>query len=82
MKVKELIALLQECDENKEVKIDGDMMVNAVQELFFDNEVILFSAPTEENIEEQADEFFCRLAEELEQANGEYLDACKINGVR
>lgn len=75
MKVKELIELLQECDENKEVKIDGDMMVNAVQELFFDNEVIIFSVPTEENIADMVrDDFFLSLAD-----NGDMLDSKYIN---
>lgn len=95
MKVKELIALLQDCNPDKEVTIDNDNIINTVQELFFDDEVVLFTAPKEEEVDDmEKDTFFLALAEEAEKSEaeiafdemmggiGEMLDALKINGVR
>lgn len=82
MKVKELIELLQECNQEKELTVENDNIINGIQELFFSNEVVIFTAPKEEIIEEEESAFFLKLAEELEQAEGEYMDALKINGVR
>lgn len=89
MKVKELIALLQDCNPDKEVVIDNDNIINAVQELFFDNEVVLFTAPKEEEVDDmERDEFFSSLADTLDEMEEvtnnffEVIDALKINGVR
>lgn len=89
MKVKELIALLQDCNPDKEVMIDNDNIINAVQELFFDNEVVLFTAPKEEEVNDmERDDFFLSLADTLDDMNEvvdnffEVVDSMKINGVR
>lgn len=75
MKVKDLIELLQECNPEKEISIDNENIVNGVQELFFDNEVVLFTAPKEETIADMdRDEFFLSLAD-----NGDMLDSKYIN---
>lgn len=75
MKVKDLIAMLQDCDQEKEITIDNDNIVNGIQELFFDNEVVIFTAPKEENIADMdRDEFFLSLAD-----NGDMLDSKYIN---
>lgn len=75
MKVKDLIAMLQDCDQEKEITIDNDNIINGIQELFFDNEVVLFTAPKEEAIADMdRDEFFLSLAD-----NGDMLDSKYIN---
>lgn len=75
MKVKDLIELLQECNPEKDITIDNDNIVNGIQELFFDNEVVIFTAPKEENIADMdRDEFFLSLAD-----NGDMLDSKFIN---
>lgn len=75
MKVKDLIAMLQDCDQEKEVTIDNDNIINDIQEMFFDNEVVLFTAPKEEIIADMdRDEFFLSLAD-----NGDMLDSKYIN---
>lgn len=75
MKVKDLIALLQDCNQEKEISIDNDNIVNGIQELFFDNEVVIFTTPKEENIADMdRDEFFLSLAD-----NGDMLDSKFIN---
>lgn len=75
MKVKDLITMLQDCDQEKEVTIDNDNIINGIQELFFDNEVVIFTAPKEENIADMdRDEFFLSLAD-----NGDMLDSKYIN---
>ena len=77
MKVKELIKLLQECDQEKEVKIDGKN-IYSVEELFFvENCVEIYADEEEEEESQDYTEFFERLV------NGcELLDSLKINGVR
>ena len=75
MKVKDLIALLQDCNPEKEITIDNDNIINGIQELFFDDEVVIFTAPKEENIADMdRDEFFLSLAD-----NGDMLDSKYIN---
>lgn len=75
MKVKDLIELLQECNPEKEVTIDNENIINSIQELFFDDEVVIFTAPKEENIVDMdRDEFFLSLAD-----NGDMLDSKYIN---
>lgn len=75
MKVKDLIALLQDCNPEKEISIDNDNIINGIQELFFDDEVVIFTAPKEENIADMdRDEFFLSLAD-----NGDMLDSKFIN---
>ena len=75
MKVKDLIAMLQDCNQEKEITIDNDNIINGIQELFFDNEVVLFTAPKEEAIADMdRDEFFLSLAD-----NGDMLDSKYIN---
>ena len=75
MKVKDLIAMLQDCNQEKEIVIDNDNIVNGIQELFFDNEVVLFTAPKEETIVDMdRDEFFLSLADD-----GDILDSKYIN---
>lgn len=89
MKVKDLIAMLQDCDQEKEVIIDNDNIINDIQEMFFDSEVVLFTAPKEEEVNDmERDEFFMSLADTLDEmeevANNffEVIDSMKINGVR
>lgn len=75
MKVRDLIELLQECNPEKEVTIDNENIINSIQELFFDDEVVIFTAPKEENIVDMdRDEFFLALAD-----NGDMLDSKYIN---
>lgn len=75
MKVRDLIELLQDCNQEKEIVIDNDNIVNGIQELFFDNEVVLFTAPKEEIVADMdRDEFFLSLAD-----NGDMLDSKYIN---
>ena len=75
MKVKDLIELLQNCNPEKEVTIDNENIINSIQELFFDDEVVIFTAPKEENIADMdRDEFFLSLAD-----NGDMLDSKFIN---
>ena len=75
MKVKDLIKLLQECNPEKEISVDNDNIINGIQELFFDDEVVIFTAPKEENIADMdRDEFFLSLAD-----NGDMLDSKFIN---
>lgn len=75
MKVKDLIALLQDCNPEKEITIDNDNIINGIQELFFDDEVVIFTAPKEENIVDMdRDAFFLSLAD-----NGDMLDSKYIN---
>lgn len=82
MKVKELIQQLQNCNPNAEITINGNEEISAVWDCPLSAMVDITSVPQEEEMEEEASDFFTRLAEELEQAQGEYLDALKINGVR
>ena len=82
MKVKELIQQLQNCNPNAEITINGNEEISAVWDCPTSVMVDITSVPQEEEMEEEASDFFARLAEELEQAQGEYLDALKINGVR
>jgi hypothetical protein len=44
MKVKELIELLQECDPEKEIISENDNTINGIQELYFSNQVVIFTA--------------------------------------
>lgn len=75
MKVRDLIELLQDCNQEKEIVIDNDNIVNGIQELFFDNKVVLFTAPREEIVADMdRDEFFLSLAD-----NGDMLDSKYIN---
>ena len=82
MKVKDLIQQLQNCNPNANITINGNEEISAVWDCPLSAMVDITSVPQEEEIEEEASDFFARLAEELEQAQGEYLDALKINGVR
>ena len=82
MKVKELIQQLQNCNPNAEITINGNEEISAVWDCPLSAMVDITSVPQEEEMEEEASDFFTRLAEELEQAQGEYIDALKINGVR
>ena len=75
MKVKDLIAMLQDCDQEKEITIDNDNIVNGIQELFFDNEVVLFTAPKEEAIADMdRDEFFLSLADDGDMLDSKYIN--------
>lgn len=75
MKVKDLIALLQDCNPEKEISIDNDNIVNGIQELFFDNEVVLFTAPKEETIADMdRDEFFLSLADDGDMLDSKYIN--------
>ena len=83
MKVFELIELLQNCNPNAEVAINGNEEVSAVWDCPLSAMVDITSAPTEEEIDEmERDDFFISLAEETEKDDSEMLDALKINGVR
>lgn len=75
MKVKDLIAMLQDCDQEKEITIDNDNIVNGIQEMFFDNEVVLFTAPKEETIADMdRDEFFLSLADDGDMLDSKYIN--------
>lgn len=79
MTVFKLIQLLQNCDPNKTIKLSNGHNITDVQELFFDNEVVLYTSEQTQEISEeefdfiQYEEYFANL--------GEVLDSAKINGV-
>lgn len=79
MTVSKLIQLLQTCDPNKTVKLSNGHNIADVQELFFDNEVILYTAEQEQETSEE--EFDSVEYEEYFANLGEVLDSAKINGV-
>ena len=75
MKVKDLIALLQDCNPEKEITIDNDNIINGIQELFFDDEVVIFTAPKEENIVDMdRDAFFLSLADNVDMLDSKYIN--------
>lgn len=95
MKVKELIEMLQNCNAEAEVSINGDEEISAVWNCPLSAMVDITSAPMEDEIDEmERDDFFISLAEEMEKSEaevafdemmgglGEMLDMLKINGVR
>lgn len=83
MKVKELIQQLQNCNPNAEITINGNEEISAVWDCPLSAMVDITSVPEEEEVDEmEKDNFFLALADEIESAKGEYLDALKINGVR
>ena len=83
MKVKELIKLLQNCNENAEVVIDDTYNIGFVWDCPTVNKVNITTEPTKEMFDDMEKEnFFLNLAEEVEQGMGEMLDSMKINGVQ
>ena len=83
MKVKELIELLQNCNAEAEVSINGNEEISAVWDCPLSAMVDITSAPADEEIDDmERDDFFLALAEEVEQGASEVLDSMKINGVR
>ena len=83
MKVKELIEMLQNCNAEAEVSINGNEEISAVWDCPLSAMVDITSTPTEEEVDDmERDDFFLALAEEITQGAGEVLDAMKINGVR
>lgn len=87
MKVKELIELLQNCNAEAEVSINGNEEVSAVWDCPLSVMVDITSAPAEEEVDEmERDDFFTSLAEQafddMMGNAGEMLDMLKINGVR
>jgi len=75
MKVKELVAMLQDCDQEKEIPVDNDNIINGIQELFFDSEVVIFTAPKEETVEDMdRDEFFLSLADDGDMLDSKYIN--------
>lgn len=83
MKVKELIQLLQNCDENAEVMIDDTYNIGFVWDCPTVNKVNITTEPTDEMLDDMEKEnFFLDLAEEVEQGIGEVLDSMKLNGAR
>lgn len=83
MKVKDLIQQLQNCNPNANITINGNEEISAVWDCPLSAMVDITSVPQEEEMNAmEKDDFFLTLAEEIESAKGEYLDALKINGVR
>ena len=83
MKVKELIELLQDCNQDKEVRIDGKP-IYSVEELFFVDDCVEIYADEEEQEEETSEDmstFFQRMSDALD-AEGEIFDMMKINRVQ
>lgn len=81
MKVKELVKLLQNCNQEAEVIIDNTYNIGLVWS-GLDN-VSISTEPTQEMLDDmEREEYFLRLAEEVEQGKGEMLDSMKINGVQ
>ena len=81
MKVKELVKLLQNCNQEAEVVIDNTYNIGLVWS-GLDN-VSISTEPTQEMLDDmEREEYFLRLAEEVEQGKGEMLDSMKINGVQ
>lgn len=75
MKVKDLIAMLQDCNPEKEITVDNDNIINGIQEMFFDKEVVLFTAPKEEVITDMdRDEFFLSLADDGDMLDSKYIN--------
>jgi hypothetical protein len=82
MKVKELIELLQNCNMEAEVSINGNEDISAVWDCPLSEMVDITSVPQEEEVNNmERDEFFLALAEEIEQGESEVLDSMKINRV-
>lgn len=82
MKVRELIELLQNCNADAEVSINGNEEISAVWDCPLSAMVDITSVPTEEEVDDmERDDFFLALAEEVEQGTSEMLDSMKINGV-
>lgn len=83
MKVKELIQLLQNCNENAEVMIDDTYNIGFVWDCATVNKVNITTEPTDEMLDDmERENFFCDLAEEVEQGRGEVLDSMKCNGAQ
>ena len=86
MTVKELIEMLQQCDENAQVVIDNTYEISMVWNCPTVGKVDITTVPTDEMLddmeEENRDQFFLALLQEVEQGTGEMLDSLKINGVR
>lgn len=81
MKVKELVKLLQNCNQEAEVVTDNTYNIGLVWS-GLDN-VSISTEPTQEMLDDmEREEYFLRLAEEVEQGKGEMLDSMKINGVQ
>ena len=82
MKVKELIEMLQNCNAEAEVTINGNEEVSAVWDCPLSAMVDITSAPAEDEVCEMA-KFEAEVAfDEMMGGMGEMLDAMKINGVR
>lgn len=83
MKVKELMQLLQNCDENAEVMIDDTYTIGFVWDCPTINKVNITTEPTDEMLDDmERENFFLDLAEEVEQGMGEVLDSMKLNGAQ
>lgn len=83
MKVKELMQLLQNCDENAEVMIDDTYNIGFVWDCPTVNKVNITTEPTDEMLDDmERENFFLDLAEEVEQGMGEVLDSMKLNGAQ
>ena len=82
MKVKELIELLQNCNENAEVIIDDTYNIGFVWDCPTINKINITIEPTNEMLDDmERENFFLDLAKEVEQGTSEILDSMKINGV-
>lgn len=80
MKVKELMQLLQNCDENAEVMIDDAYAIGFVWDCPTINKVNITTEPTDEMLDDmERENFFLALAEEVEQGKSEVLDSQYIN---
>lgn len=89
MKVKELIEMLQKCNQNAEVIIDDTYNINMVWDCPTVGKVNVTTEPTDELLDDmERDDFFSSLADtfdEMEEVTNnffEVIDSMKINGVR
>ena len=89
MKVKELIEMLQKCNQDAEVIIDDTYNINMVWDCPTVGKVNVTTEPTDELLDDmERDDFFLSLADtfdEMEEVTNnffEVIDSMKINGVR
>ena len=72
MKVKELIELLQDCDPEKEVHIDGKP-IYSVEEFFFVSDSVEIYVDESAPDDEEMSDFFQRMSDTLD-AKGDIFD--------
>lgn len=89
MKVKELIEMLQKCNQNAEVIIDDTYNISMVWDCPTVGKVNVTTEPTDEMLDDmERDDFFLSLADTLDDMDEvvdnffEVVDSMKINGVQ